>query len=249
MFQPFITGDATGLKMDMLTAADHTTRMAGAGTTIDADHLHMDGANAADTQAMAWDVYQMQATSNLGHELVHDMIAGTGQSFDIVMHAVNTSPTVSYDAFINNQVDIGDIHGEATVAPAGGSAHPQSQESVYAHFLYERRYDATHAATDITTIAATQATLETQRLALVAEQAALPVRIVTVLGGGTVAPPLTAAETAVATAFVTKVNTWNAARAANDAVFDARFNPAHAYGIDQENAYNRERGFDDTRPH
>ncbi len=143
----------------------------------------------------------------------------------------------------------GAVSPEAAVPAAGTTTHPQSQESGYAHLLHERRYDATHQATDITAIAAQQTALETQRLQLVADQAALPARVQAALAGTAVVPPLTAAETIAATTFVNRVNTWTAARAANDAAFTARFTPAHSAAIDQENAYNRERGFDDARPH
>ncbi|HEX4423028.1 MAG TPA: hypothetical protein VH165_34160 [Kofleriaceae bacterium] len=248
-FQPIVTGNATGLHMEMLTAGDHATRMASAGTSIDANHLHMTGGNAADVQSMAWDVYQMQATSNNGNQLVTNMVSGTGQHFDVVMKAVNASPTTSYDAFINNEVDIADIHGEATVPAAGSASHPQAQESVYAHFLHERQYDATHAATDMTTIRTQAQTLETQRVQLTTDLTALPARIQTVLHGGTVTPPLNPAETTQATAWATRATTWQTAQTANQAAFNGRFNPAHSYAIDQENAYNRERGFDDARPH
>ncbi|MEO7732287.1 MAG: hypothetical protein ABIY55_15045, partial [Kofleriaceae bacterium] len=248
-FRPFLTGDAGGLHMEMLTSADHATRSAAAGTTLDAGHLHMSGANAADTQSMAWDVYQMQATSNNGNQLVQNMVAGTGQNFDVVMTAVNNSPTTSYDAFINNEVDLADIHAERSLPLPNTSTHPQAQESVYAHFMHERQFDATHAGVNMTAINAKQQSLEVQRVQLVADRAALPARVQTALGGGAVAPPLTAAETAQATAWTTRATTWNAARVANDAAFSARFTAAHSYAIDQENAYNRERGFDDARPH
>jgi hypothetical protein len=55
--------------------------------------------------------------------------------------------------------------------------------------------------------------------------------------------------TAVASAWGTRAVNWQNAKNANDAAFSARFLPAHSYAIDQENAYNRERGFDDSRPH
>jgi len=207
------------------------------------------GKSLADVQSMAWDVYQMQATSNNGNQLVQNMVAGTGQNFDVVMTAVNNSPTTSYDAFINNEVDLADIHAERSLPLPNTATHPQAQESVYAHFLHERQFDATHAGTNMTAINTQQQALEAQRVQLLADRAALPARVQTALGGGAVAPPLTAAETAQATAWTTRATTWNAARVANDAAFNARFTAAHSYAIDQENAYNRERGFDDARPH
>jgi hypothetical protein len=249
-FRPFITADANGLHMTMLTDADHTARMAGAGTTLDAGHLHMDGGNAADVQSMAWDVYQMQATSNNGAALVDNLVQGRGQNFDVVMHAVNNSSTVSYDAFISNEVDLADIHAERHVALPNSSDHPQAQESVYAHFLHERQYDATHSGTNMTTIATTARTLETQRVQLRADHDALPARVMNALDTGVQpTPPLNAAETAQATAWANRARTWQTAQTANQAAFDARFNAAHSYAIDQENAYNRERGFNDQRPH
>lgn len=248
-FRPFLTGDATGLHMEMLTSADHATRAAAAGTTLDAGHLHMNGGNAVDVQSMAWDVYQMQVTSNNGNLLVRNMVTGSGQNFDVVMTAVNNSPTTSYDAFINNEVDLADIHAERSLPLPNTSNHPQAQESVYAHFMHERQYDATHSGTNMTAINTQAQALEAQRVQLVADRAALPPRVQTALGGGVVAPPLTAAETAQANAWGARAVAWQNARTANDAAFNARFTAAHSYAIDQENAYNRERGFDDTRPH
>jgi uncharacterized protein DUF4157 len=247
--QPIVTGNASGIHMEMLTAGDHASRVTTAGSAIDAGHLHMSGGNAADVQSMAWDVYQMQATSNNANQLVTSMVAGAGQHFDVVLKAVNASPTTSYDAFINNEVDLADIHGEHTIPTAGSTSHPQAQESVYAHFLHERQYDATHSAADMTAVQAQAQTLETQRVQLTNDFAALPVRIQTVLHGGTVTPPLTPAETTHASAWATRATTWQATQAANAAAFNSRFNPAHSHAIDQENAYNRERGFDDARPH
>jgi hypothetical protein len=165
------------------------------------------------------------------------------------MTAVNASPTVSYDAFISNEVDLADIHAERNLPLPGTSNHPQSQDSVYAHFMHERQYDATHSGTNMTTIAAQARVLETQRVQLVADHNALPARVQTALNGGVVNPPLSAAEAAQANAWGTRAMNWQNAKTANDAAFNARFLPAHRYAIDQENAYNREQGFDDTRPH
>ncbi len=250
-FRPIVTGDATGMHMEMLTAADQTARLGTVGNRLDAGHLHMDGASAADTQDMAWDVYQMQATSNNANGLIRDLVAGTSQSFDVVLHAVRSSPAVDRDAFINNQVDLDDIHADPAMPAAGSTSHPQSQQSVYAHFLHERRFDATHNATDMSVIEAQGRALETQRLQLVSDLAALPARVQAAINGGAgaVTPPLNPAETAQANAWITRAQAWRAAQTANDAAFNARFPGAHGHAVDQENAFNRELGFDDTRPH
>jgi hypothetical protein len=165
------------------------------------------------------------------------------------MTAVNASPTVSYDAFISNEVDLADIHAERNIPLPSTSNHPQSQESVYAHFMHERQYDATHSGANMTVIAAQAQALEAQRQQLIADHNALPASVQTALNGGAVAPPLTPAEVAQANAWGTRAVAWQNAKNANDAAFNARFLPAHSYAIDQENASNRERGFDDARPH
>jgi hypothetical protein len=101
----------------------------------------------------------------------------------------------------------------------------------------------------MTVIAAQAQALEAQRQQLITDHNALPARVQTALNGGAVAPPLTPAEVAQANAWGTRAVAWQNAKNANDAAFNARFLPAHSYAIDQENASNRERGFDDARPH
>src|ERR1041385_3839207 len=59
----------------------------------------------------------------------------------------------------------------------------QSQESVYAHFMHERQFDATHSGANMTAIATQAQTLETQRLQLIADRNALPARVQTALNG------------------------------------------------------------------
>jgi hypothetical protein len=120
---------------------------------------------------------------------------------------------------------------------------------VYSHFLHEPYYDATHAATDMTALAAQGQALETERLALQAQFTAFPANVQTALQGGVAAPPLTPPQTAAATAFAAAFTSWQTRQTAHQAAFDARFVPAHSEGIDRENDFNRERGFDDTRPH
>jgi hypothetical protein len=252
-FRPYITGDARGLHLEMLTEADQTARVATdnaapGNATIDAGHLHAESADAANLQSMAWDLYQYQTTSNDGASLLGDIVSGDGMNFDIRMVAVSGSATTSYDAFVNNEVDLADIHAEHEVPPVGYSGDPQSQQSVYAHFMHERHYDATHSGTDMTTIAAAFQTLDAQRVTLAAQFNGFPANLQAALNGNPPVPALTPAQTATGQAYVAAVNAFNGAWNANQAAFDARFNAAHAHAITQENAFNEERGYQQRAP-
>ncbi|HUH01211.1 MAG TPA: DUF4157 domain-containing protein [Kofleriaceae bacterium] len=248
VFRPYITGDARGLHLEMLTDADQTARVAqdnaGAGNaTLDAGHLHAESANAVNLQSMAWDLYQYQATSNDGAELVGNIVAGTNMNFDIRMIAVSGSATVNYDSFVGNEVDLADIHAEHDVPPHGHTGDPQSQQSVYAHFMHERYYDATHSGDDMTTIAANFQTLDAQRTMLQTQFNGFPANVQAALQGSPPTPPLTPAEVATAQAYANAVTAFNQAWTNNQNAFDARFNAAHTYAIEHENEFNEERGY------
>ena len=132
--------------------------------------------------------------------------------------------------------------------PSGHTGDPQSQQSVYAHFMHERYYDATHSGNDMSTIAQTYRTLDTRRTQLANQYNGFPANLQAALNNQPVNPPLTPQQTATGQAYVQAVNAFNAAWTANENAFHARFDAAHSYAIDRENEFNEERGYD-TRPH
>ena len=255
-FAMYISGDASGLSMEMLTQSDFDARVAAddaAGNpTVDAGHFHAtagDGAGAEELQTMLGDIYAMQTTSNAGHDLMDAAVQGNGVNFDMNLIAVSGDADTDFDSFLLNTVDIADIHTAPETGNAGRANHPQSRESVYAHFIAERLHDAQNNADSV---AVRWADIQTRQAALQARQNALtPAQsaIANALYSGNPVPGgAAAADVAVAQSFVNDLRTWETDRAQVLADQTARFPASHDHGIDIENDLNAERGYR-TRPH
>jgi hypothetical protein len=272
-FQPYIRGDATGLQMTMMTQSDYGAQVKKDEATgmaqVDAGHLHATGVAAngntanENMQIMLRDMYTIQSTSNVGRTLTEQLVAGTGQQFDTRFVADNLSADVDGDSFLNDRVDVHDLHDPGMVPNrvatpgARGPIDVQSTGSAYVHFMAERQDDAQNNPTDTATIQANDAALlrqsqvlDGQRLALLASLAKLaPAEQASIQAGGGATTPDGRVFLAAAVAWNTAFATWQANQQAHLASFNNRFNQAHAHGLASENAYNREQGLvPTTRP-
>ncbi len=269
-FQQYVTGDANGLHMEMLTQSDYDARLTrdeGTGAArMDAGHLHATGVAGngvtanENMQTMLRDMYHLQTTSNVGRELTGQLVSGQGQNFDTRYIAGNTNPAVDGDSFLNNRVDVADLHDPNMVpnrvARAGdrGPIDVQSTGSAYVHFMAERQYDAQNSATDMGTIEANETAFEAQRTTLQTRQTTLQTQFSALsaadqaaINSGTGAlSPAGQAWVASATTFQTDLTTFQTGYQAHTNAFNNRFRPSHAHGIQMENAYNREQGLQPT---